>query len=144
MSAQSGLSRWISIEARYYLLAWPLAARAFGDAVRSHWVINNQVHWVLDVAFREDQSQIRAGHWAANVAVPRHLARILLRQQSVKRPSRKGRRLRAAWDPDFLLQVLTAIRLRLPWPHGQEASGVPSRSATSQPWARRNRRGTSR
>lgn len=98
-----------TVEDRYYLLSHPLAARAFGDAVRSHWGIENQLHYVLDVTFHEDQSRIRAGYAAENVAVLRHIALNLLRQQTVKRKSIKGRRLKAAWDPDFLLQVLQSV-----------------------------------
>jgi predicted transposase YbfD/YdcC len=98
-----------TIEDRYYLLARPLSARAFGDAVRSHWGIENQVHYVLDVTFHEDQSRIRAGYAAENFAVLRHIALNLLRQQTVKRKSIKGRRLKAAWDTDFLLRVLTSV-----------------------------------
>jgi predicted transposase YbfD/YdcC len=98
-----------SVEDRYYLLARPLSARAFGDAVRRHWGIENQVHWVLDVTFHEDQSRIRAGYAAENFAVLRHIALNLLRQQATKRQSVKGRRLKAAWDTDYLLQVLRGI-----------------------------------
>jgi predicted transposase YbfD/YdcC len=100
------IGREHGVEDRYYVLSRPLSARAFGDAVRSHWGIENQVHYVLDVAFHEDQSRIRAGHAAENFAVLRHIALNLLRQQTVKRKSIKGRRLKAAWDTDFLLQVL--------------------------------------
>jgi predicted transposase YbfD/YdcC len=98
-----------TVEDRFYLLARPLSASAFGDAVRSHWGIENQVHYVLDVTFHEDQSRIRAGYAAENFAVLRHIALNLLRQQTVKRKSIKGRRLKAAWDTDFLLQVLTSV-----------------------------------
>lgn len=98
-----------TVEDRYYLLSHALSARAFGDAVRSHWGIENAVHYVLDVTFQEDQSRIRQGYAAENFAVLRHIALNLLRQQTVKRKSIKGRRLKAAWDPNFLLQVLQSV-----------------------------------
>lgn len=103
------IGRERTVEDRYYLLGEPLSARAFGEAVRSHWGIENQVHYVLDVSFHEDQSRIRTGHAAENFAVLRHIALNLLRQQTVKRKSIKGRRLKAAWDTDFLLQVLRSV-----------------------------------
>jgi predicted transposase YbfD/YdcC len=97
-----------------------MGADTFGAAVRSHWGIENQVHWVLDVIIsgssqhavthgsHEDQSRIRAGHAAENFAVLRHIALNLLRQATTKRKSVKGRRLKAAWDADYPLQVLTS------------------------------------
>lgn len=99
-------------EVRYYLLSRPLSAAAFGAAVRSHWGIENQVHWVLDVTFHEDASRIRAGHAAENVAVLRHMALNLLRQTTATAPrsprSLKAKRLQAAWDTDYLFQILAA------------------------------------
>jgi predicted transposase YbfD/YdcC len=107
-----------STEVRYYLLSQVMRAEAFGAAVRSHWGIENQVHWVLDVTFHEDASRIRAGHAAENVAVLRHIALNLLRQTTTPTtttttPSRsprslKAKRLKAAWDTDYLLQILAA------------------------------------
>lgn len=101
-----------STETRYYLLSAPLSAKAFGEATRSHWGIENRVHWVLDVGFHEDQSRIRSGNAAENLAVLRHLALNLLQHQSEpknRRLSVKGRRLKAGWDNDYLLRILTSL-----------------------------------
>ncbi len=96
-------------EERYYLLSHPLSALAFGEAVRSHWGIENRVHWVLDVSFHEDQSRIRAGYAAQNFAVLRHIALNLLQHAETKRRSIKGRRKKAGWDIAYLLQVLRSV-----------------------------------
>jgi predicted transposase YbfD/YdcC len=96
-------------QARYYLLSRALSARDFGAAVRSHWGIENQLHWTLDVTFGEDQSRIRAGYAAENFVVLRHLALNLLRRQQTKRLSIKAKRLKAGWDDAYLLQILGGI-----------------------------------
>jgi predicted transposase YbfD/YdcC len=96
-------------ESRYYLLSTPLSAKSFGATVRSHWGIENRLHWVLDVTFHEDASRIRQDHAAENFAVLRHLALNLLHQHPSKRISLKGKRLKAAWDTNFLFQILQAI-----------------------------------
>jgi predicted transposase YbfD/YdcC len=97
-------------EARYYLLSRAMSASTFAEVVRSHWGIENAVHWVLDVTFGEDQSRMRAGYAAENMAVLRYLVRNLLeREQSQPGRSLKGKRLKAGWDHDYLLKILTYI-----------------------------------
>ncbi len=98
-----------STQTRYYLLSRAVSAKEFGAAVRSHWGIENQLHWTLDVTFGEDHSRIRAGYAAENVAVLRHLALNLVRQQPTKRLSIKAKRKKAGWDNAYLLQVLQGL-----------------------------------
>jgi predicted transposase YbfD/YdcC len=95
----------IETERRSYISSRALSAEAFAVAVRSHWAIENNLHWTLDVTFNEDQSRLRAGHGARNMAVVRHFALNLVRQAADKR-SIKRRRKRASWDPQYLLQIL--------------------------------------
>jgi predicted transposase YbfD/YdcC len=99
----------IATEQRSYISSRALSAEAFADAVRSHWAIENNLHWTLDVTFNEDQSRLRAGHGAKNMAVIRHFALNLVRKAADKR-SIKRRRKRAAWDPDYLLEILQPLR----------------------------------
>lgn len=99
----------IETERRSYICSRALSAEAFADAVRSHWAIENNLHWTLDVTFNEDQSRLRAGHGAKNMAVVRHFALNLVRQANDKR-SIKRRRKRASWDPQYLLQILGLLR----------------------------------
>ena len=74
--------------------------------MRSHWAIENGLHWVLDVAFREDDCRVRAGNAAANFSAVRQLALSLLKQRTESKVGIKNRRLRAAWDSDFLLRAV--------------------------------------
>jgi predicted transposase YbfD/YdcC len=99
----------IESERRSYISSRALSAAAFADAVRSHWAIENNLHWTLDVTFHEDLSRLRAGHGAKNMAVVRHFALNLVRQATDKR-SIKRRRKRASWDPQYLLQILGPLR----------------------------------
>ena len=93
-------------ETRYYISSLSGEAEEFAHAVRSHWGIENCVHWVLDIAFREDDSRVRKGHGAENLAILRRLALNLLRQETTATCGTKNKRLKAAWDEDYLLKVL--------------------------------------
>jgi len=97
----------VSEETHYYLSTLPGDARGLGGAVREHWGIENGEHWVLDIAFREDESRVRVGHAAQNLGVLRRLALNLLRQDTGAKVGIKARRLRAGWDEQYLLRLLT-------------------------------------
>jgi predicted transposase YbfD/YdcC len=97
-----------TVEVHYYLTSLAGSGQQFGEAVRTHWSVENGLHWVLDVAFQEDQSRLRRDHAAENVAVLRHLALSLLRQESTCTNGIKVKRLKAALDEDYLERVLLA------------------------------------
>jgi predicted transposase YbfD/YdcC len=95
----------VSRETRYYLTSLTDAA-TFGWAVRSHWGIENGLHWVLDIAFREDEGRARRGASAANLVVLRHIALNLLKKETTAKVGIKNKRLKAGWDERYLLKVI--------------------------------------
>ena len=96
-----------STDNRYYICSQPLLSASEAlDAVRSHWAIENELHWVLDVAFREDDCRVRAKNAAANFSIIRQHALGLLKQRTEAKCGIKNRRLLAGWDDDFLLRVV--------------------------------------
>jgi Transposase len=95
-----------STETSYYLTSLESDAARVSRAVRGHWGIENSLHWVLDIAFREDESRIRKDHAPANFAIIRHMALNLLRKETSLRRSIKTKRLKAGWDTDYLARIL--------------------------------------
>ena len=96
-----------SVESRYYISSLPGDAEQMLAATRGHWSIENSLHWVLDISFREDDSRVREGNAAENLAVIRHMALNLLKQDRTIKASIKGKRKKAGWDDDYLLTVIS-------------------------------------
>jgi predicted transposase YbfD/YdcC len=96
-------------DTRYFITSATLDARRAGAVVRGHWAIENSLHWTLDVVFKDDQSRLRKGHGAKNMAVVRHFAINLVRAANDKR-SIKSRRKVAGWDTNYLETLLGHLR----------------------------------
>jgi predicted transposase YbfD/YdcC len=93
-------------ERRYYLSSLSLDVATFARAVRGHWGVENKLHWVMDVCFREDQSRARTGYAAENLATLRRLALNLLKRERTKKRGIRGKQLNASWDHAYLLKLL--------------------------------------
>ena len=94
-------------ESRYFISSLANDARQILNAKRSHWGIENKVHWELDVAFREDDCRVRQGNAPQNFAVLRHMALNLLKHETTAKGGIKAKRLQAAWNDDYLFKVLS-------------------------------------
>jgi predicted transposase YbfD/YdcC len=93
----------------YYVSSLPTKVKQFAKAVRSHWGIENHLHWSLDVIFAEDQSRARKDHSPLNLGMLRRLALSILRKDTSVKDNLRGKRLRAGWDDQVLLTILTGF-----------------------------------
>ena len=93
-------------ETAYYLLSTKLSADRFNEVVRSHWGVENQLHWRLDVVMNEDQDRTRLGNGPQNLAVLRHMA-LNVMQKDTSKGSLRGKFMRAGWDERYLARLIT-------------------------------------
>jgi predicted transposase YbfD/YdcC len=94
---------------RYYLASFPIQAHQAITMTRHHWHVENCLHWVLDMAFREDECRIRKDHGPHNFAILRHIALNLLKQEKSSKLGIKNKRLKAGWDDNYCLRVLQPL-----------------------------------
>jgi predicted transposase YbfD/YdcC len=99
------------VEQRYYILSIESDVKRFAEAVRHHWSIENQLHWVLDVGFQEDSSKGCQGHSAENLAVMRHIGVNLLSQEKTAKVGIENKRLTAGWNNHYLETVLGCLNI---------------------------------
>ena len=101
------ISGKIEHETRFYVTSLVMLAHLLGPVVRSHWAIENSLHWVMDMLFRDDECRVRTDHAPANFTTIKHMAHNLLRRAPGK-GSLRSRRKAAGWDDDFLASLVAA------------------------------------
>jgi predicted transposase YbfD/YdcC len=96
-----------SIESSYFISSLENQASTVAKSVREHWGIENGLHWCLDITFREDHCRVRKDHAPENLGILRHMATNLLKREKSLKGGLQTKRLKAAWDHDYLLKLLT-------------------------------------
>ena len=96
-------------EVRYYIMSFANNVERFANAVRQHWGIENSLHWVMDVTFREDESRIHKDHGGENVSWLRRLAITLIKNDRTRKDSIRAKRIRAGYDINYLQAIINAI-----------------------------------
>lgn len=110
VTAKREIGDKVTEETRYFISSLDASdPKRLERVVRAHWAIENNLHWVLDVAFDEDSNRTRSGHSAANLAVIRHIALNLIKTEKTSKVGVKIKRLKAGWDNDYLLRILGVI-----------------------------------
>ena len=97
----------VTVERHFFISSLAANSQSFAHAVRGHWVIENSLHWLLDVSFGEDQCRVRVGHAAENFAILRHLVLNLLKADTTKKVGIKARQKCAGWDHTYLLSLIS-------------------------------------
>lgn len=126
-SERQVLDRPKSIFHRYFIASSTLTAAEAGQGVRTHWEVENCLHWRLDVIYREDASRIRTGHAPENMSLLRKMSLNAIRANHAK-GSVQAKRFRAALEPDFLLDLLKAVTNPTPPPPRKPRKSSPSHS----------------
>ena len=111
MESERSVGETTTVEFRYYISSLPAGTEAdaahANDVIRTHWSVENQLHWVLDVAMAEDINRTRVGHSAANLALMRKFVLNLLRRDKGSKGGVQARQKRAGWDHDYMLHLLS-------------------------------------
>ena len=106
IESQREIDGEIKGETRYFISSLPSDAKRFAAAARGHWAVENNLHWTLDIAFREDDSRVRSGHAPANLAIIRRLALSLIKQDRNRKIGIKASRKRAGWDMEYIKKLI--------------------------------------
>jgi predicted transposase YbfD/YdcC len=125
----------IERETRFYITSLVLLAHALGPIIRSHWAVENSLHWVMDMVFRDDECRVRTDHAPANFTTIKHMAHTLIR----KAPGKDSLRLRrkvAAWDDAFLASLIAA-RFIHPIPWDAKSPSKANRARGGRGWKNR-------